>query len=214
MPSNGTASGVSSLPRIAANRRNALKSTGPRTPAGKRRAALNALNASLCPEDLERQLRSRGEDPREFRRLGRDLVAIFQPRERTEAAGVDLLARTWWEKARRTRDWVAASPVRVDDLDARLEELLKVLVLIQRMRHQWWRDRLASILGRVPESPAELRREIEARLFVFGAKPGRRNYPRRPRRAEMLKDFEEFSREVAELWKSEHGSQDGGQRGK
>ncbi len=38
--------------RIAANRRKALKSTGPRTPAGKRRVALNARNRDLCPEEL------------------------------------------------------------------------------------------------------------------------------------------------------------------
>jgi len=211
MPSHEASSGASSPLRMAANRRNALKSTGPRTAAGKRRAALNSLNTSLCPEDLQRELRSRGEDPREFRRLCRDLMAIFQPRDRTEAAGVALLALTWWEKARRTRNWVAAGPVRVDDLDARLEELLNVLVLIQRTRHQWWRDRLASILGRAPATPAELRCAIEARLFVFGAKPGRRSYPRRHRRTEMLKDFEEFRSVVANLWKPGEGSQDGGQ---
>ncbi len=39
------------LARLAANRRNALKSTGPRTAAGKRRAALNAPSRDLCPQE-------------------------------------------------------------------------------------------------------------------------------------------------------------------
>ncbi len=37
--------------RLAANRRNALKSTGPRTAAGKRRVALNALSRDQCPKE-------------------------------------------------------------------------------------------------------------------------------------------------------------------
>ncbi len=36
--------------RLAANRRNALKSTGPKTAAGKRRSALNARSRNLCPQ--------------------------------------------------------------------------------------------------------------------------------------------------------------------
>jgi len=74
--------------RIAASR-NALKSTGRRTAAGKRRVALNTRSRDLIPEELERQLLARGEEPRDFRRLHRDLVAIFHPEERngTEAVG-------------------------------------------------------------------------------------------------------------------------------
>ncbi|MCP6280365.1 hypothetical protein NL459_27440, partial [Klebsiella pneumoniae] len=44
--------------RIAANRRNAQKSTGPKTPEGKERSRANALKHGLCsavvvPESLE-----------------------------------------------------------------------------------------------------------------------------------------------------------------
>ena len=38
--------------KIAANRRNALKSTGPRTAAGKRRPAVNTRSRDLIPEEL------------------------------------------------------------------------------------------------------------------------------------------------------------------
>ncbi len=177
--------------RLAANRRNALKSTGPRTAAGKRRAALNALSRNLCPQELERQLRARGEDPREFCRLYRDLIAIFQPREEPAGRAVEWLARTWWEKARRIRQWVAAGPARSQDLDARLEELLRFAVHVQRQRHEWWHHRLVAVLGRPLGSPAEVRRRIELRLFIFGARPGRRSYPRESRPERLLAEFEE-----------------------
>ncbi len=187
-----------SLLRIAANRRNALKSTGPKTPAGKRRSALNARRRNLFPHELERQLRARGEDPREFCRLHRDLIAIFQPQDVAGVGAVELLARTWWEKARRIRQWVAAGPARCEDLDARLEELLRFLVQVLRQRHEWWRHRLVSVLGRPLGPPAEVRRRIELRLFIFGASPGRRKYPRVSTREQLLKELEEaFGRILA-----------------
>ncbi|MGO9269831.1 MAG: hypothetical protein ACLQOO_06185 [Terriglobia bacterium] len=53
--------GISKSPlspaRLAANGRNAKKSTGPKTKAGKRRVALNALR--LAPPEIERQLGAR-----------------------------------------------------------------------------------------------------------------------------------------------------------
>ncbi len=42
--------------KIAARRRNALKSTGPRTAVGKRRSALNSLKWRLCPPWQERAM--------------------------------------------------------------------------------------------------------------------------------------------------------------
>jgi hypothetical protein len=182
---------ISSAAQIAANRRNALKSSGPRTAAGKRRAMLNAVTRDLCPPELERQLRARGEDPREFRRLHRDLIALFRPKERADVLSVQLLARTWWEKARRIRQWVAAGPARTDDLDARLERLLLFLVHAQRQRREWWRHRLASVLGRPLGPPPEVRGRIESRLFIFGAKPGKPTYPRQFSPEGRLEEFQE-----------------------
>ncbi len=165
-------SSATSPAKIAANRRNALKSTGPRTAAGKRRAMLNAINRDVCPEEFERQLRARGEDPREFCRLDRDLIAIFRPEDRADVLAVQLLAQTWWEKARRIRQWVAVGPARTEDLDARLDLLLQFLVHAQRQRHEWWRHRLASVLGYPVGSPFAVRGRIESRLFIFRSKTG------------------------------------------
>ena len=179
--------------RLAANRRNAQKSTGPRTAAGRRRVALNARRRDLISEELQRQLVARGEDPREFRRLHRDLIAIFRPEERAGVHVVLLMALTWWEKARRIRNWVSAGPAHVDDLDKRLEEWLGFLVYLQRQRHVWWQHRLIAVLGRPLGGPADVRRKIEARLLLFGAKPGRRKYPRATAKEQ---EFEQFLKAI------------------
>ena len=179
--------------KIAANRRNALKSTGPRTEAGKRRVALNPRRHGLIPEELEQQLEARGESLRDFRRLHRDLIAIFHPEERTGRETVLRMAETWWEKARRISNWPGTGPARVDDLDRRLELSLQFLIYVQGQRHESWHRRLVAVLGRPLGSLADVRRKIEARLFQFGARPGHRKYPR-----VTLKElaFEQLMKEV------------------
>jgi len=162
--------------RLAANRRNAQKSTGPKTKAGKRRAALNAFR--LAPPEIERQLRVRGEDPRDFRRLHRDVAALFQPHDVAGAAAVQLLAMKWWEKARRIRNCVTAGEALTDDLDEKIEELLTFVAYVQRQLHQPWQARLMEVLGPELGKPADVRRKIERRLVAFGATKATRTYPR------------------------------------
>ena len=58
--SPNTIAGAAGPLRIAANRRNALKSTGPRIAAGKRRVALNARRRDLRSEQAEQQVPARG----------------------------------------------------------------------------------------------------------------------------------------------------------
>src|SRR5271157_1609624 len=119
---------VASPARLAANRRNAQKSTGPRTAAGKRRAALNSQRRGLAPPEIERQLQERGENPHDFRRLHRDLVALFPPHEASDETAVRVLAETWWKKARRLRDRSGDGRPLTGNLDARIEQLLMFLV--------------------------------------------------------------------------------------
>jgi hypothetical protein len=136
--------------------------------------------------EIERQLQGSGEDPRDFRRLHRDLAALFQPHDVVGDAAVQLLAapvrfaqgRLWWEKARRIRTWVAAGPAPTNELDARIDELPLLLVSVQRRRHERWRPWPAEVLGPGLGSPAEVRREIERRLFAFRATKAARTYPR------------------------------------
>jgi len=176
--SNRPLSGALSPARLAANRRNAQKSTGPRTKAGKRRAALNARRLGLAAPEIERQLQARGEDPRDFRRLHRDLAALFQPQDVAGEAAVRLLAVTWWEKARRIRNCVTASAALTDDLDQKIEELLTFVVYVQRQLHRPWQAWLMEVLGPELGKPADVRRKIERRLSTFGATKAARAYPR------------------------------------
>ncbi|MGO9269524.1 MAG: hypothetical protein ACLQOO_04580 [Terriglobia bacterium] len=178
---------VSSPARLAANHRNAQKSTGPRTAAGKRRAALNSQRLGLAPPEFERQLQERGENPQDFRRLHRDLVALFPPHEASDETAVRVLAETWWEKARRLRDWAGEGKPVTRDLDAKIDPLLLFLVNKRMERHEKWHVRLTAVLGWGLGGPADARRRIERRLFAFGATKFTRRYPKR-QKVETAKD--------------------------
>jgi len=101
---------------------------------------------------------------------------------------VEVMAHTWWEKARRIRNWVGAGQPHADDLDARLDRLLVLFAHAEAGRHRWWVHRLAAVLGRPLGSPTDVRRKTEARLLLFGAKPGQRKYPRQTRCEVMPED--------------------------
>ncbi len=82
--------------QIQANRRNALRSTGPKTPQGKAAVRLNALRHGL---------RARGvllpeENPEDYHQLCDDLESEWQPRNRTEQLLVEQMAAAQWKLAR------------------------------------------------------------------------------------------------------------------
>ena len=83
---------MSSERRIAANRRNARKSTGPKTPEGKRAVRSNALKDGL----YARQVLLPGEDEDDFKALRRDFFDQHQPLGRAESALVDRLVVCTW----------------------------------------------------------------------------------------------------------------------
>jgi len=80
----------SSPARLAANRRNAQQSTGPRNKSGKRRVGLNALRLGFAPPEIARQLEARHGDPRDFRRLHRDVADFFPPQGMTGEASIQV----------------------------------------------------------------------------------------------------------------------------
>ena len=90
--------------RIAANRANALKSTGPRSAAGKRHAALNALKHGVFTLDTSLYARlvmvKTGEDPAAYDRLLEDLLAAWNPSNALESLLVRDLAQLYWRKVR------------------------------------------------------------------------------------------------------------------
>ena len=78
--------------QIAANRRNASKSTGPRTEEGKAAVRLNALTHGL----RARTLILPGEDRAGFEQLCRELMEDLQPVGRTEQAFITQMAEAEW----------------------------------------------------------------------------------------------------------------------
>jgi hypothetical protein len=79
--------------QIEANRRNALKSTGPRTPEGKAAVRMNALKHGL----RARTVVLPGENLEEFHQLCDDLEAEWQPLSRTEQFYVEQMAVSQWK---------------------------------------------------------------------------------------------------------------------
>ena len=87
---------MATLKQIEANRRNALKSTGPRTPEGKAVVSLNSLRHGL----RARTVVLPGENRHEFHRLCDDLEAEWQPQSRTEQFYLEQMAVSQWKLTR------------------------------------------------------------------------------------------------------------------
>jgi hypothetical protein len=87
---------MASAARINANRRNALKSTGPRTPAGKQAVRLNALwHGALAVDPL-----LPGEDPAAFSQFRERFRRMYQPVSQAEEILVDRIVLACWRLQR------------------------------------------------------------------------------------------------------------------
>ena len=82
-----------------ANRRNAMKSTGPRTPEGKANSSQNRLAHGLCSSSLL----IRGEAQAEFNALQAEIVAAYRPATSEEQMLTDQLAEAQWRLNRARR---------------------------------------------------------------------------------------------------------------
>lgn len=78
--------------QIAANRENALKSTGPRTPQGKRRSSMNALKHGCA----SKRVIVPGEDPDDYEELLDSLWLTYSPRDGIEEVLVHQLTNLSW----------------------------------------------------------------------------------------------------------------------
>src|SRR6266849_1881344 len=87
---------MATLKQIEANRRNALQSTGPRTPEGKAAVSLNALRHGL----RARTVVLPGESRLEFQQLCDDLEAEWQPQSRTEQFYLEQMTVSQWKLTR------------------------------------------------------------------------------------------------------------------
>jgi hypothetical protein len=96
---------MATIKQIEANHRNALKSTGPKTVAGKAAVRLNPLRHGLRARDVILP----DEDPEAFHQLCDDLEAEWQPRTRTEQFYLEQMAVSQWKLSR--VEWAEAGLV-------------------------------------------------------------------------------------------------------
>ena len=82
--------------RAQANRQNALKSTGPKTPEGKAAVRLNAMKHGL----LSRDVLLPGEDEAALKELGEHLRAELQPVGELESLLVERIVSSYWRLRR------------------------------------------------------------------------------------------------------------------
>ena len=87
---------MASIKQTEANRLNALKSTGPKTPEGKAAVKLNGLRHGL----RARTVVLPGENPEEFQQLCDDLETEWQPESRTEQFYLEQMAISQWKLTR------------------------------------------------------------------------------------------------------------------
>jgi len=106
--------------QIAANRANALKSTGPRTAAGKARSAQNALRHGF----RARNIRTPAERSQQFNDLWAEFRAEYCPCTAAESALVHALATARWRALRMS----SLEAARIDhELDRGLDPLAQPL---------------------------------------------------------------------------------------
>jgi len=126
--------------QIEANRRNALKSTGPRTPQGKAAVSMNSLRHGL----RARTVVLPGENREEFNRLCDDLEREWGPESRTARFYLEQMAVSQWKL---TRMEVAEAGIFKETLSAKTQ-----LPLL---------DRLWQAQQRLERSYARAQRELE-----------------------------------------------------
>ncbi len=87
---------------LAANRRNARLSTGPRTPAAKQNSKLNALKHGryAALENHYQTMLALGEDLEEFESLKQELMTAFGPGDALWKKRLEDLARLYWRRVR------------------------------------------------------------------------------------------------------------------
>lgn len=108
--------------QIAANRRNANRSTGPKTHEGKIRSSRNALKHGLSAKHMMIE----GEDAAEFAELHESLLELFRPKPGSETEFVRRVATNIWRLLRIPMlEANILQPNRSDRRDPRIEKIIE-----------------------------------------------------------------------------------------
>lgn len=117
--------------RATRNRRNALLSTGPSTPAGKARSRSNSLKHGLTANPAAGVV----ENPTAFYAMLQDLITRIEPRDPVEAGLVHRIATCLWRLQRAARIDAACSNLAAASVVPLREQ---VQHWINRIGHLWW----------------------------------------------------------------------------
>ncbi|HMO65109.1 MAG TPA: hypothetical protein PKE47_07795 [Verrucomicrobiota bacterium] len=119
--------------QLAANRRNAARATGPRTPAGKAASSRNALRHGLLSPQVLVRKHAWCESPREFNRFRQGLWDDLQPRGTMEALLADRIVMAAWSLRRVHRAEAGEMALNMDRQHRRHHGFLAV----QSQRLEW-----------------------------------------------------------------------------
>ncbi len=86
--------------KVQANRRNAVRSTGPKTERGKRTVARNAIKHGFLARQVVITAGDGEESLEEFHDLVERLCEYYEPTGFVEESLVQTIATCWWRKAR------------------------------------------------------------------------------------------------------------------
>jgi hypothetical protein len=173
---------MTSEKKAQANRRNALKSTGPKTQEGKSAVRLNALSHGLRSEEIL----LRGEDEEALRELGERLRNELQPAGELENLLVERIIASYWRLRRvgRVEAGIFAWK-RSEELAERAEReaqgyesdeaegirrLLRITITDEK-KHQEAHSRARRMRSEQEDETATL-----GRTFCAGRRPGQRVY--------------------------------------
>jgi len=158
--------GTRTAKRMRAQRRNAARSTGPRSKEGRRRSALNQRRLAL-PRLASEIIESLKADPQDFLRTWRDVLAIFWFMDPEVQPFLDAVAWDWWLKQHYAVNG-GSNELTLRAIDVRLECELHALVSAYRMLNRKWQCRLQSELGSSGRAGMwHLRLAVETRLRPY-----------------------------------------------
>jgi hypothetical protein len=147
-----------SAARLAANRVNAQKSTGPKTDAGRNASKLNALKHGIFSSEILVRGRFLEENHEEFAELHQSLCAAYEPVGAAEAMLVDQLVTNFWRTRRLQKAEAAEIALSVD---RRVESLKPVDP--QRLRQQWQNaEDTEEAMAQSVEGNLEIKAQLEA----------------------------------------------------
>lgn len=148
--------------QIAANRLNARRSTGPRTPEGRATSSRNALTHGLLAENPVLP----DEDPDRFEELRAQLISEYEPVGVIETHLVGQIADKIWRLSRPSR--IEAGIIERGRITARVSYLQSQKKLLEQDAHKALEnDRFPSLAHPVEPQYSEFRAELEqARMLL------------------------------------------------